>query len=109
MALTLIAIHYVPLLLALFWWSSRSVPSNWLNLLADALGIVSILIIFATYPIISDSSPGGTSGNGAGWFLIFSMLTYGLIPLVTISAHVLVGRLLGRAGREGWRLLKQAL
>ncbi len=100
MVLAMIAIHYLPLLIAFFWWSTRTVQLNWRSLSADVLSIPSVLLVLLGIP--------NTSQAVAHWFFVFSAVTLGALPLATIGAHVLAGRLLGLAARKGWRVLSRA-
>ena len=100
MVTAMIAMHYLPLLMALSWWSQHTVQLNWRSISADVLGIPSVLIVLLSIPYMSRV--------GAYSFFVLSAGTLGALPLVTIGAHVLAGRFLGLAAGKGWRALKRA-
>jgi len=91
----LLAIHWVPLMLAAWKWPFRS--SGGTSSVQFVLGIASWLVVLGCVFIFFDFRPrsfGG--GHGAGWYLVYSLLTLGVLPAMTITCHVLAGRFLGR-------------
>lgn len=106
--MAMMALHYLPLLIAAAWWSIRTVRPNGLSIAADALAVPSLVVVALTYHSLAycPEDQLGTCNNGL-LFLVASVFSFGIIPLVTITSHVLTGRILGRAGRKGWHWLKQ--
>lgn len=91
-----IAIHYIPMLVAIFVWSNLVNRRSVLSICGDIVGIFGIIfsvILINSYYSRVDPSVGGS----LEWFLIFSMLTFGLLPLTTVTLCVFAGRLMGRA------------
>ncbi|MEO4041401.1 hypothetical protein AAFN47_07345 [Hoeflea sp. CAU 1731] len=63
---------------------------------ALTFGVVCWLIVVISLPIFAnahDNSWG--TGSPAGWYIIFSIATYGVIPVLIISAHIYARRSAG--------------
>lgn len=106
-SLIVASLHYLPMLIATAWWSTRTVRLNWLSITADALTLPCLIIVVITsLSLFYWPADRGASNNGL-LFLLASVFSFGVIPLVTITSHVLTGRFLGRAGRKGWHWLKR--
>ncbi|MEM1048591.1 MAG: hypothetical protein AAGL24_20730 [Pseudomonadota bacterium] len=94
----LFLLHLVPMLAGVALWSAKRVNKNVVSMVLDGLGFVATPVALVILIVVSeDKYPGGTAGHPAGWFLIFSMLTIGLLPLTTIASCFCSGRLIGRA------------
>lgn len=91
-----VVIHYIPMLVAIFVWSNLGSRRSVLSTCGDIVGIIGIIfsiVLIQAYLSRVDPSVGGF----LEWFLIFSMLTLGLLPLATVTLCVFAGRLIGRA------------
>ncbi|MEO1310304.1 MAG: hypothetical protein AAFV51_04960 [Pseudomonadota bacterium] len=101
-SLVLIAIHWTPLALATWLWPLRPRPSVG-SALALIVCIPSALIVVACLFVFTDvEARSATAGHAAGWYLIFSVITLGVVPAIVLSAHLMAGRL------AGWALRRRA-
>jgi len=92
----LMAIHYVPLVLAAVFWFNRKVQQSETSPIADALGGLGLVVVVFLYFMISNDKLEGSDGSPAQWFVILSFLTAGTLPVVSITLHLFAGRLIGR-------------
>ncbi|MEM8812541.1 MAG: hypothetical protein AAGF59_07985 [Pseudomonadota bacterium] len=94
----LLLLHLVPMAVAILIWCNKRIARRWVSVLFDCLGLfatpVALIILFV---VSEDQYPGGSAGHPAGWFLIFSMLTLGVLPLLTLASCFCSGRFVGRA------------
>ena len=54
-------------------------------------GIAAILCLLLVM-FIADGGPGGTSGTTGAWYLIFSVATAGIVPVITLTSSFWSGR-----------------
>lgn len=54
---------------------------------ADALGVFGLFAMFLLYLAFSDDGTGREAGGRAQWFVIFSVLSLGSLPLASIALH----------------------
>lgn len=92
LSIGLLAFHWVPLLFCAWKWPLKSV--GWSSPILTLLSVVSWLIVFVCLLMFLDSEPR-MEGRGADWFLIFSIVTLGGLPALTLICHVFAGRFLG--------------
>ncbi len=95
----LMTIHYVPLLTAAIIWSFVEAELSTRSAIADLVGIFGLLVAFLLYFVFSDGRTGA-EGGAAQWFVIYSILSIGSLPIVTIGLHFLAGRQIGRCIRH---------
>lgn len=94
---TLFLAHLIPFFIALRIWSKKHINRSFKSIIYDLLGYVSVPISLIFGLIFLDvGSPGGATGDHSGWFLIFSVMTLGLLPLLTMTFYFCSGRLAGR-------------
>jgi hypothetical protein len=67
--------------------SFREVQLSNLSKLADALEVFGLFAMFLLYLAFSDDGTGREAGGGAQWFVIFSVLSLGSLPLASIALH----------------------
>ncbi len=67
------------------------------RIVLDVLGVLSLVPSAFFILIVLDSTSHGTGGTAQGWYLIFSFLSFGLLPLATLLLWILSGRVLYRA------------
>jgi len=92
----LLLLHSIPLILGICIWFFKKFEDGPGSLVADILGLCSIPIVIFIISVIGSSTKNSTTGTIADWFFIFSMLSVLILPLVTVVAHFLFGRLIGR-------------
>ncbi len=92
----LLVLHYIPLFVAAFIWFFKTFEKGRGSFIADILGLLSIPVVVFIIVVIGSSTKNSSQGTIADWFFIFSMLSVLILPLVTIIAHFLFGRLMGR-------------
>lgn len=99
----LVLMHLVPLVIATAVWSVRNIRKNGISIALDILGIVAIPVAIWVFAFVAeDKHPGGSAGTPAAWFLIFSGLSIGTLPLVTMLSCFWSGRLIGRGIKWGY-------
>jgi amino acid transporter len=99
-SLSFLAAHWLPLAAAFAYWARRPISqSGWTNRVANVVGAIGILVAIYCY-LWFTTDEGGPDQELAKWFLVLSVLTWGLLPAVTVTLHALVGRLLGRLIRK---------
>lgn len=92
----ILAIHWAPLLLAAWRWPLRRSDWSILSALKMILGVVCWLIVVICLPIFANAHANGSgTGSPAGWYIIFSVATFGVVPVLIISAHIYAGRSAG--------------
>lgn len=89
----LLALHWGALLFSAWKWPFRSM--GWSNpiqtLILTLLSVVAWLIVLGCLFVFLDWEYQ-MEGNGASWFLIYSMFTLGGLPALTLVCHVFAGR-----------------
>ncbi|MEM9331702.1 MAG: hypothetical protein AAGA53_10270 [Pseudomonadota bacterium] len=97
-------VHLVAFVIAVKIWSKRHVARNASSLFLDFLGVLGTLLAFFMFLILMfEGEPNPSTGNTGTWFLIFSVVTLGLVPLLTLLSFFLSGRFVGRI--MNWRRL----
>ncbi|MEM9169179.1 MAG: hypothetical protein AAGC56_05955 [Pseudomonadota bacterium] len=92
----LIAIHWIPLVIAAWLWPIRRPRGLIGKILKVAGGVLVWPFVLFSLSIFTDAEErAATAGHAAGWYLIFSMLTFGVIPAIFIAVHVVAGRFAG--------------
>lgn len=94
----LMLLHYGPMILAAVAWSFRSIEGSSSSAFADLLGFIGIPVALILYSFFARDS-GGETENYSAWFSIYSLLSFGTLPIATITLHILIGRLIGRGIR----------
>ncbi len=95
-AAALVAIHWTPLAIAAWRWPLRKLDWSFGSALAVLPCALAWLIVLFCLLIFTDVREHGfATGHAAGWYVIFSLMTLGALPLSVIGAHVLAGRLAG--------------
>ena len=93
----LLAVHLFVLGITAWIWSRKPVIKSRFSTVLDVLGFVSILVTLAIFLIfLFDTEPNASTGNAASWFLIFSVVSLGIIPAITLLSFFLTGRLIGK-------------
>jgi hypothetical protein len=95
LAASLIGVHWAPLLLAAWLWPLKPFSWSFGSILAYTASLVSCLIVLIFGFIFLDVRNSAGTGSGASWYLIYSMMTLGLVPISVIAIHVLAGRFAG--------------
>jgi len=96
-------IHWGAMLIAARNWPLQSLNKTFGSAVTLLLCILSCIVAFVCFFIFTDlNNRGMGAGHPPGWFLLFSMATFGILPAFTITAHVAAGRLVG------WLLQKRA-
>lgn len=92
----LFLIHWLPLLYATWKWPLENLVLSFRSMTTFILSIFSWAIVLFCIFIFTDVRLGSAFAKHAGgWYLIYSVLSVGIIPIVVISAHVLAGRFAG--------------
>lgn len=91
----LLLIHWGPLLLAARRWPFINFGLSLRSFITVGVSILSCLIALFCVFLFTDVKGRGTEGHGAGWYIIFSVVTFGILPAFTIAAHVIAGRFIG--------------
>ncbi|WP_130272864.1 hypothetical protein [Phyllobacterium myrsinacearum] len=99
LAKTLMAIHYIPMLIAVVIWATRDVSLSILSRIADVLGLFGLLIAVCLFFAISDDRVRGADLYPAAAYLMLSVSTAGILPILSVSLHWLAGRLIGKGVR----------
>lgn len=95
LAAVLLAIHWVPLVLAAWLWPLR-LQISFGSLVLLVLSVASWLIVLIGLLVFTNvREVAATAGHAAGWYMIYGVLSLGLIPALVIAAHVLAGRFAG--------------
>lgn len=98
--------HLLVFFIAYFIWSRRKVTWSFGSVIFDILGLLSSLLslIMTLLFLIDTPSPAGTGSLGM-WYMIYAILTLGLIVVLTHLVFFLCGRFVGRM-MQLWRLRK---
>lgn len=89
--------HLIPFFIALRIWSKKHINRSFKTIVYDLVGYVSVPISLIFGLIFLDvGSPGGATGDHSGWFLIFSVVTFGFLPFLTMTFYFCSGRMAGR-------------
>lgn len=92
----ILAFYYLAALAAFLRWVGRPLSRTRRSKLADVLGFVSVLPAIGVTVWLANLS-NDTGFPISGWFLVMSIVTLGVLPLVSLACFILVGRLIGRA------------
>ncbi|MEO1114582.1 MAG: hypothetical protein AAFY05_19700 [Pseudomonadota bacterium] len=91
----LLAVHVAALLFAMFTWSLFPPKrKRWPN--SPITGAISILVsVFFAFRMLA--VPQGPSANGsfADWYLVFSVVSVGLLPAATLFCFFVTGFVIG--------------
>jgi len=97
----LVAIHIIPFVIAFLVWLKKSYTQSSAAKIMDIIGIISLPVFVLVLLFVSeDKHPGGSAGHAAGWFFIFSLLSFGLLPIFTLLTSFFSGRFAGRLLRS---------
>ncbi|MEM8935073.1 MAG: hypothetical protein AAGC77_01540 [Pseudomonadota bacterium] len=101
-AAVLLAIHWGPLLLAAWLWPLRKISLSIISILTLIVCLPCGLLVLAGLIIFTDVNYTA-QGNGITWYMIYSIMSLGLIPATMILAHIMTGRLAGYVMRKRGR------
>lgn len=97
LSIGLLVFHWGALLFSAWKWPFRSM--GWSNpiqtLILILLSVVAWLIVLGCLFLFLDFEPRRMEGNGASWFLLYSFISLGGLPTLTLVCHVFAGRFLG--------------
>ncbi|MGI9349991.1 MAG: hypothetical protein ACR2O3_00395 [Rhizobiaceae bacterium] len=92
-----LGVHLVVLYVAYMIWSRRPSGKTWKTVFANILGVLSIpLSIVLALIFLFDGPPHAGTGNAASWYLIYSVVTLGIVPAITLFSFFLTGRIAGK-------------
>lgn len=103
LVLLLFAVHWGPLLLAMWLWPLKELTLSVKSAFAVLLSVASCIIVFICLFIFTDVKSGGNM-TGAAAYLIYAVVSLGIVPVIVIAVHVLAGRFLGLLLR--WRVAR---
>jgi hypothetical protein len=106
--LGMLLIHMVPFGIAWRIWSRSKFVRTKKSLFADVLAIIYLPItisLFFSFLFAGESN--AATGNATAWFIIFSVATFGIFPLITLTCFYMSGRLAGKF--TYWRRSKKAM
>ena len=95
----LLAVHWVPLLAAMLLWPLKGLKLSVASVITLLLSLVSWLVVFICIFIFTDVRSGGNM-TGAAAYIIYGVMSLGIVPVVIIGAHILAGRFAGFAARR---------
>ncbi len=64
-------------------------------------GMLAIAVSTLLMLIILEGGPGGSLGTNGSWYLIFSVVTVGIVPAITLGSSFWSGRFLCSLIRQG--------
>lgn len=99
----LIAIHWIPLLFAAWVWPLKKLDLSISSALALVFSILAWMIVLISLFLFFDVKANGRPMTWFAAYLIYSMMTLGVVPLILILIHVFAGRLAGYWMRAGQR------
>lgn len=98
--LIIFAVHWVPLVIAAVIWPHKAmrwrVPGVFNMLVTCVAGLVVLLVAL----MLMDAENRSGHGTSATFYLIFGVVTLGVIPALLIGIHVYFGRYVGWAIRK---------
>lgn len=95
----LLAIHWVPLLVSMWLWPIREPTRSIASVLSLIVGLASWIIVLSCLFVFTDVKSGGNM-TGAAAYIIYAVVSLGMVPVVIIFAHVMAGRFAGFAVRR---------
>lgn len=99
MMVSIFALHCLVLLAAYVRTIRQPPDDSGTRLFGDVVGIISIFVA-PMFGIWMLNSSGGEHGAVNQWYLIMSMITFGGLPLLSLTSFAMLGRILGRARVE---------
>ncbi len=92
-------LHWALTVIAALIWCFRQTKPGKTRVIADILSAASIVAVWAIYVLFSIEQQEESPFSQRGWFIFFSMVTTGLLPVLTATAHWFFGRGIGRIVR----------
>lgn len=92
-------LHIAVALFAIVVWCYRDVRFGFVSVAADIIGVISIPFVIEIYLYFVALVEPDKYGTQAGWFVFFSMISWGLLPLITAAFYWFFGRGIGRVIR----------
>jgi len=93
----LLAAHFAVLLIAALVWSLKpATPKKWPNSPVTGAG-ANLVSIYFSFAMISDAQGVSANGTDAEWYLVFSALSAGILPVFTLFCFFVSGLIVGRA------------
>ena len=99
MHLVIFGVHWVPLLMAACIWPHKAMRwrvSGVLNMVCTLLAGFVVLVCALALMDAENRSGHGTSGT---FYLIYAVVSLGIVPAVLIAIHTYFGRFVGWAAR----------
>jgi len=88
-------LHWGPLLLAARLWPLRELRMSFGSAVTLAFSFLAWLIVAACLLVFSDIRADGRAMTGIGAYLIYSMMTLGVLPVLIVAVHIFAGRSAG--------------
>ena len=90
-------VHVGVIVIAANIWLVRNAPQNSKMVVADIFSFLSIFVMYFLY--FAYNNKAGKFGSPEGWYIFYSILTTGLLPLFTLLSAWFFGRGIGRVLR----------
>ena len=91
----LIGIHWGPLLLAAWLWPLRKLNVSISSAVTLVFTILAWIIVAVCLLLFFDVRANGRNMTGFAAYLIYSVMTFGVLPIGLVAIHVFAGRSAG--------------
>lgn len=99
----LIGIHWIPLLLAAWIWPLKKLDFSFSSAVTLLFTIAAWIVVVGCLLLFSDVQANGLQMTGFAAYLIYSLMSFGAVPVAIVAIHVFAGRSLGMWIRFGLR------
>lgn len=91
----LISIHWIPLFMSAWFWPFKKFNFSFSSAITLLFTIVAWLVVLVCLFIFFDVKPNGRPMTGFGAYMIYSLMTLGVLPIAIVAVHVFAGRSVG--------------
>ena len=99
----LIGVHWIPLLLAAWVWPLKNLSFSFSSAVTLLFTIAAWIVVAACLLLFSDVTADGRQMTGFAAYLIYSVMSFGAVPITIVAIHAFAGRSLGMWIRFGLR------
>ncbi len=91
----LIGIHWIPLLLAAWVWPLKKLDYSFSSAATLLFTILAWIVVAGCLLLFSDVQANGRQMTGFAAYLIYSLMSFGAVPIAIVAIHIFAGRSLG--------------